>query len=696
MIRPARPRVQGRPGDWARLGCGTEAHERTIRPCPPRHTRYTVAATLLSAAAEDRVRSIGRYEVLGELGHGGMAVVYRARDPQLLREVAVKVLHPHLSSDVESRKRFLREAQSAARLRHPNIVEVFDFSVEEDRESFMVTELLDGPTLRKFAESRMPIPAEVVAAMGMVLCDALSCAHAQGVVHRDVKPDNILLHKGGLLKLTDFGIAHIADGNGMTVTGQILGSPAHMAPEQIDAGPIDARTDLFSLGTVLYVLSIGRLPFEAPVAHALLRKILEADYTDPVRADPTVGERFAAIIRRCMARQREDRYSDAADLRRALGDFCAEAGWDDPAKKLTEYFADPEGFADEHKRRLLEVLPERGRKARDAGRIPEAMAYFNRALALDPTNFKIVELVRSVARRRQRERMLRGAALVSATAMISAAAAVGVVRIVRARRPNVQPETHAIAARPGERGARSEDAGGAQRVASESSDASSVMPSGPVASATGTNTGAAEDASVRSGRAVSAPARVRLVLRGPAGRVAIDGAPARAFTLGYEHRLTVGEHEALLVPDDASCERMSVWRFVVREGVEGAVQELVSPAMQCHSSAAAAQRAGTSSGANVNARTGVGLVRTATTPAPESVPVRLIVRGIAGLVSIDGRDAREHDNGMEYPLPPGPHSVQVIPADPSCARPAPWRIEVAPTAEGTPLRLTSPRYACVP
>lgn len=635
-----------------------------------------------------------------------MAVVYRARDPQLLREVAVKVLHPHLSSDVESRKRFLREAQSAARLRHPNIVEVFDFSVEEDRESFMVTELLDGPTLRKFAESRMPIPAEVVAAMGMVLCDALSCAHAQGVVHRDVKPDNILLHKGGLLKLTDFGIAHIADGNGMTVTGQILGSPAHMAPEQIDAGAIDARADLFSLGTVLYVLSIGRLPFEAPVAHALLRKILEADYTDPVRAEPTVGERFAAIVRRCMARQREDRYATAAELRNALGEFCAEVGWDEPAKKLTEYFADPEGFAEEHKRKLLEVLPERGRKARDAGRIPEAMAYFNRALALDPTNFKIVELVRSVARRRQRERMVRGAALVSATAMISAVAAVAVVRVVRARRPNVQPETGAIAAGVTERLAQNRSAGNAQdtdsavRVASESSDASSVMPSGPVASASGTSVEASGDAAVRAGR--TAPARVRLVLRGPAGRVAIDGASPRAFSLGYEHRLTVGEHEALLVPDDPSCERMGVWRFVVREGVEGAVQELVSPAMPCHSSATAARTntgnggANTGSGANANARVGVGIARNGAGPAPESVSVRLIVRGVAGLVSIDGRDAREHDNGMEYPLAPGSHSVQVIPADPSCARPAPWRIEVAPTAEGTPLRLTSPRYACVP
>ncbi|MEI8257899.1 MAG: serine/threonine-protein kinase, partial [Deltaproteobacteria bacterium] len=173
--------------------------------------------------SEPPPRRIGKYEVLGELGHGGMAVVYRARDTQLLRDVAVKVLHPHLSSDPESRQRFLREAQAAARLRHPNIVEVFDFSVESDRESFMVSELLEGPTLRRFAELHPGMPAEIAAAVGIVLCSALTCAHGQGVIHRDVKPDNILLQTGGLLKLTDFGIAHVADGNGMTVTGQVLG-----------------------------------------------------------------------------------------------------------------------------------------------------------------------------------------------------------------------------------------------------------------------------------------------------------------------------------------------------------------------------------------------------------------------------------------------------------------------------------------
>ncbi|MFO0562697.1 MAG: serine/threonine-protein kinase [Polyangiales bacterium] len=647
---------------------------------------------MLSSAAEDRSRSIGRYEVLGELGHGGMAVVYRARDSQLLREVAVKVLHPHLSSDVESRQRFLREAQAAARLRHPNIVEVFDFSVEADRESFMVTELLDGPTLRRFAEGRWPLPAEVVAAIGVVLCDALSCAHAQGVVHRDVKPDNILLHKG-MLKLTDFGIAHVADGNGMTVTGQILGSPAHMAPEQIDAGPVDARTDLFSLGTVLYVLAVGRLPFEAPVAHALLRKILEADYVDPVRAEPTVGERFAVIIRRCMARRIDDRYKDAAELRKALCEFCAEVGWDEPAKKLTEYFSDPEAFTEAHKALLLEVLPERGRKARDAKRVPEAMAYFNRALAIDPTNVKVVELVRSVARRRQRERMMRGAALVTVTAATSALVVVGAVKAVRSRGPAVSPDTSSQRSGSLTNAAREAGVSLVQNTVHSATNiaiAASANADAAVASASASE---AADAGAATRVAQRIEPRVRLVLRGITGRLAIDGAEPLAFASDFEHRLSVGAHEIQVLPNDPQCERPALWRVDVRPGVAGAVQELPSPMFTCHPQNGSTSARGA---ASANARSGANIARASATASNENVNVRLIVLGLQGLVSIDGRDPREHDNGNEYALAPGPHTVQVIPADPSCARPAPWPIEVTPTPEGTPLRLTSRRYACLP
>jgi hypothetical protein len=389
------------------------------------------ASNLVDHAADTSVQHIGRYEVRGELGTGGMAVVYRAHDPRLERDVAVKVLHPHLARDPESRARFEREARAAARLRHPNIVEVYEFSDPEERESYMVTELLEGPTLRRFTERHPDVPSEVAAAIGIVLCDALACAHAQGVVHRDVKPDNLMLQRGQV-KLTDFGIAHVADGRGMTVTGQVLGSPAHMAPEQIEGSSVDARTDIFAAGTVLYQLAVGKLPFEGATAHALLRKILEGQFTDAARAAPRVGHRFAAILAKALAREPDQRYASAEALRAALCAFVKDAGWEFPERELRAYFDGPEAVVAALQAQLKERLPTLGEAAQRAGDMGEAMGYFNRALALDPGNTKVLALVRRASRRRQMVRVARAAAIVGA---VATATALGAVALIEPRVP---------------------------------------------------------------------------------------------------------------------------------------------------------------------------------------------------------------------------------------------------------------------
>lgn len=379
-----------------------------------------ITAVLLNAA-DTPPRRIGKYEVVGELGSGGMAVVYRAFDPTLERDVAVKVLHPHLAKDLQCRGRFAREARAAARLRHANIVEVYEFSDEGDDQSYMVTELLEGPTLRRFAEQHPNACAEVAAAIGVVLCDALAHAHRLGVIHRDVKPDNLMLQSGGVLKLTDFGIAHVADQREMTATGQILGSPAHMAPEQIEGTTIDARTDLFAATTVLYYLATSRLPFEGPNAHALLRKILDGEYPDPLRTAPRVGHRFAAILTRGLERDPNRRYPDAAAMRADLMSFLSDVGWTRPELELKRYFQDPEAVVAELHQTLRERLPQLGEDARRGGDIPSAMGYFNRALTLNPSDTRVVAMVRGIARRRQRERTLKGAGIIVSAALLTAA-----------------------------------------------------------------------------------------------------------------------------------------------------------------------------------------------------------------------------------------------------------------------------------
>jgi len=242
------------------------------------------------------LRRLGKYELLDEIGHGGMATVYRARDAKLDRLVAIKVLHPHLQKAPEARVRFTREAQSVAKLEHPHIVQVYDYSGEDSDESFIAAELLTGPTLKRFAEDHPEIPPEIAACMGLQIARALGAAHARGIVHRDVKPENVMLHERRLVKLTDFGIAQMVDSQSFTATGQILGSPGHMAPEQIEGGDVDARTDLFSLGTVLYFLAVGRLPFTGRNPHQVLKRIVDGEVADPLRIRPALGAPLRAII----------------------------------------------------------------------------------------------------------------------------------------------------------------------------------------------------------------------------------------------------------------------------------------------------------------------------------------------------------------------------------------------------------------
>ncbi|MBM4363559.1 MAG: serine/threonine protein kinase, partial [Deltaproteobacteria bacterium] len=225
--------------------------------------------------ALDRAPELPKYELLERIGTGGMAMVYRARDRRLGREVAVKLIHPHLRESAEVAARFVSEARAVARLRHPNVVEVFDVSDADEPERYLVVELVRGVTLRTLLSKHRALPPELGAAIGLELVAALEHAHAEGIVHRDVKPENVLIDLAGArsgpapteprgrrprVKLTDFGIAKLLDAQGVTSTGQVLGSPAHMAPEQIEGGDVGPRADVFALGVLLYECMVGGLP----------------------------------------------------------------------------------------------------------------------------------------------------------------------------------------------------------------------------------------------------------------------------------------------------------------------------------------------------------------------------------------------------------------------------------------------------
>ncbi len=365
------------------------------------------------------LRKLEKYELLEEIGHGGMATVYKARDARLDRLVAVKVLHPHLQKAPEARVRFTREARSVARLHHPNILEIYDYSGEDSEESYIAAELLTGPTLKRFVEDGPALPAEIAACFTIQIARALAAAHAEGIVHRDVKPENVLLHDGRCVKLTDFGIAQMVDAQSFTATGQILGSPGHMAPEQVAGARIDARTDVFSLGTVLYFLAVGRLPFTGRNPHQVLKRIVDAEFPDPLRVRPSIGAELARVIRRAMAREPDDRYASAAELEAALMAFLAHLDIDDPDALLRAYLAEPESTAARLQAQVLTTYTRLGRAALARKDRAAALDFFNRVLALDETNEEVLRLVDRLGRGDGRVLWVGGAAALSGLAFLA-------------------------------------------------------------------------------------------------------------------------------------------------------------------------------------------------------------------------------------------------------------------------------------
>ena len=207
---------------------------------------------------------LGGFAIKDLVGEGGMGMVYRAHDARLDRDVALKVLHPALVASAEGRARFRAEAKAVGRLAHPNIVQVYHWSEEEDDRQFLVMEFLRGETLRELIDRAHFSPPEALLCVAIPLTRALLHAHIHQVVHRDIKPGNVMVGEDGAVKLMDFGIARLDDTQGLTVTGALVGSPAHMAPEVINGARADERSDQFSLGTVLYEMASGQSPFDGP------------------------------------------------------------------------------------------------------------------------------------------------------------------------------------------------------------------------------------------------------------------------------------------------------------------------------------------------------------------------------------------------------------------------------------------------
>lgn len=263
----------------------------------------------------------GRYQIEEQIGGGGMAVVYRAVDTLLARPVAVKMLRAQYAGDEEFVSRFRQEAQSAARLSHANIVSLFDVGTV-DGEYYIVMEYIDGPTLKDVIRDRGPLSVSETIDITKQICDALEHAHEHHIIHRDIKPHNILLTKSGVVKVTDFGLARAMTGNTIThhPGSSVLGSVHYFSPEQARGGTTDVKTDIYSLGVVMYEMLTGQLPFSGDTPVSVALKHLRDQFIEPRKLNPAIPQSIENIILRCLVKSPNLRYPDMSSVKKDLRD----------------------------------------------------------------------------------------------------------------------------------------------------------------------------------------------------------------------------------------------------------------------------------------------------------------------------------------------------------------------------------------
>ncbi|MFP3853151.1 MAG: serine/threonine protein kinase [Anaerolineales bacterium] len=364
-------------------------------------------------------RSVGgRYQIESLLGQGGMSAVYKATDPNLRRQVAIKMIHPHLSQDPQFVSRFEEEAAAVARLKHPNIIQVYDFDHDHDT-YYMVLEYVSGETLaermRRFTEAGEGMPAEDAVKIAASVCDALDYAHERDMIHRDIKPANIMINEQGQPILMDFGVAKIVGGKQHTATGAVVGTALYISPEQVRGLEADRRADIYSLGVTLFEMLSGRPPFEGDSAMSTMMMHVSDPVPDIRELNPQAPPDLISVVKKSLKKDRRERYSTAAQMASSLR--RADLSPSSPGRQVVEEPAD--GPA---------TVPPPGRELQGQRQQPSPPP----AAAPPPSSTPPPASAEKSSSRNGRRRILAGGAVIGALVACLALAGLGFVLINQA------------------------------------------------------------------------------------------------------------------------------------------------------------------------------------------------------------------------------------------------------------------------
>jgi eukaryotic-like serine/threonine-protein kinase len=367
-----------------------------------------VAATVtVRAPAVPRIGgALGRYQLGEVLGQGAMATVFRARDTRLGRQVAVKVMNLAVAARSESAERFRREAQAVAAVKHPGIVEIFDFVAASPPEpAYIVSELIEGPTLRALLDQRRGrLLPEAAALVALPLAEALAVAHARGIIHRDIKPENVMIDRGGKearVVLTDFGVAHVTGLETMTATGALVGSPAYMSPEQARGHDVGPGSDIWALGVMLYQMATGHFPFNGRDPLLVVAAITRGLYKKPSQVSPYVSGVFDDICARCLKLLPGERYPNAEAMAEDLRKYLRAAGLAAGSGPLRVLLEHGDQFDADVRAKVADAAVITARGCARKGEFARALAELSRATAYVPKHAEAERLFAAISSRRR-------------------------------------------------------------------------------------------------------------------------------------------------------------------------------------------------------------------------------------------------------------------------------------------------------